>query len=162
MTQSNAARTRRADAEQARELLRRAATHNIGSSVRNDLVAEAAVWAALYQAGVLEETTGRNGETARDLGGHVEALGIRAAHLRQVLDGRVRLAHGGSGLGWLRCGGTRRQSARSTMTGAWSDGFSPLRAWRSIVANVARSATASVPSTRSMRMPRWLWKSPAR
>lgn len=84
MTQSNAARTRRADAEQARELLRRAATHNIGSSVRNDLVAEAAVWAALYQAGVLEETTGRNGETARDLGGHVEALSDAVRGLRET------------------------------------------------------------------------------
>ncbi len=29
------------------------------------------------------------------------------------------------------------------MTGAWSDGFSPLRAWRSMVANVARSATGA-------------------
>lgn len=84
MTDSNTARTRREDAERARELLRRAAAHNFGSSVRNDLVAEAAVWAALHQAGVIEETTGRNGEAARELGGRLQALGDAVRRLGET------------------------------------------------------------------------------
>ena len=38
----------------------------------------------------------------------------------------------------------------------------PLRALRSTTAHVTRSATGAVASTRSMRMPRCWWKSPAR
>ena len=39
------------------------------------------------------------------------------------------------------------------MTGAWSLGFSPLRALRSITLEVVRLATDALVSTRSMRMP---------
>ena len=53
-------------------------------------------------------------------------------------------------------------SARSTITGAWSDGDWPLRALRSITVHASRAATGAEPSTRSMRKPRPWWKSPAR
>ena len=55
-----------------------------------------------------------------------------------------------------------RQSPTSTITGAWSDGDWPLRAFRSITVHSARSATARLAITRSMRNPRPWWKSPAR
>lgn len=87
MTEGNTAEGRRQDAQRARELLLRAATHNFGSSVRNDLVAEAAVWAALYQAGVIEETTGRNGAAAAALGEQAEALGGAVRRLADALRG---------------------------------------------------------------------------
>ena len=58
--------------------------------------------------------------------------------------------------------GVHRQSPRSTITGAWSDGDWPLRAFRSITVHSARSATARLAITRSMRSPRPWWKSPAR
>jgi probable Rubsico expression protein CbbX len=53
-------------------------------------------------------------------------------------------------------------SSRSTMTGAWSLGAVPLRAWRSTQAAQVRAATASPASTRSMRIPRSWWNMPAR
>ena len=53
--------------------------------------------------------------------------------------------------------------SRSTTTGAWSEGCLPLRALRSIERPARRAAaTGAVASTRSMRMPRPSWKSPAR
>ena len=54
------------------------------------------------------------------------------------------------------------QTSRSTITGAWSLGDWPLRALRSTVLQVQRSATDAEPSTRSIRRPRPWWKSPAR
>ena len=47
------------------------------------------------------------------------------------------------------------QSARSTMTGAWSLAPVPPRSSRSISAPVTRAANAGEPSTKSMRMPRF-------
>ena len=55
-----------------------------------------------------------------------------------------------------------QESAKSTTTGAWSDGFCPLRASRSRNAPVARCTKSSLTRTRSMRSPRPWWKSPAR
>ena len=58
---------------------------------------------------------------------------------------------------------TRRVTqSRSTITGAWSLGDWPLRALRSTMLQVQRSATDAEPSTRSIRRPRPWWKSPAR
>jgi hypothetical protein len=62
----------------------------------------------------------------------------------------------------VTAGPSRRQSARSTINGAWSEGPEPFRALRSTTAKRTRSATGSVASARSMRMPRCWWKSPAR
>lgn len=63
----------------------------------------------------------------------------------------------------IRDGANRRQaSPRSTTTGAWSDGFSPLRASRSTKAATARSAKTWLSRTRSIRIPRPWWKSPPR
>ncbi len=45
-------------------------------------------------------------------------------------------------------------SAKSTTTGAWSEGFWPLRASRSMNAPEARSARSSLTRTRSIRIPR--------
>ena len=45
-------------------------------------------------------------------------------------------------------------SARSTTTGAWSDGCWPLRALRSMIVHSTRPATDGVASTRSIRKPR--------
>src|SRR5689334_7386944 len=53
-------------------------------------------------------------------------------------------------------------SSRSTITGAWSLGAVPLRAWRSTHAARTRPATASVASTRSIRIPRSRWNIPPR
>src|SRR5205823_2926086 len=47
-------------------------------------------------------------------------------------------------------------SSRSTITGAWSLGRVPLRAWRSTQVARTRLATAALASTRSMRIPRSL------
>ena len=60
--------------------------------------------------------------------------------------------------------GARRHGhqAKSTTTGAWSDGFSPLRAFRSMRTAPARAASGGVARTWSMRMPLPLWKLPAR
>ena len=56
--------------------------------------------------------------------------------------------------GCRSAGCLRRSALKSTTTGAWSDGFSPLRASRSTKAPVARSARSSLTKTRSMRTPR--------
>ena len=56
----------------------------------------------------------------------------------------------------------RSRTSTSTNTGAWSLGLGPLRALRSISAQVTLSARSGESSTRSMRMPRCLWKAPAR
>ena len=53
-------------------------------------------------------------------------------------------------------------SSRSTITGAWSLGPLPLRAWRSTHAACTRPATESPASTRSIRIPRSWWNIPAR
>ena len=53
-------------------------------------------------------------------------------------------------------------SSRSTITGAWSLGPLPLRAWRSTQAAWTRSATGALASTRSIRIPRSWWNIPAR
>ena len=53
-------------------------------------------------------------------------------------------------------------SSRSTITGAWSLGPLPLRACRSTHAALTRSATGSLASTRSIRIPRSWWNIPAR
>ena len=58
----------------------------------------------------------------------------------------------------LRRAGTQadrdhQASTKSTTTGAWSEGFCPLRASRSLNAPEARWARSSLTSTRSMRMP---------
>src|SRR5512132_3622891 len=52
--------------------------------------------------------------------------------------------------------------SRSMITGAWSLGPLPLRAWRSTQAARTRSATAGEASTRSIRMPMSRWNMPAR
>src|SRR5439155_195994 len=53
--------------------------------------------------------------------------------------------------------------SRSITTGAWSEGMGlPLRASRSISADTVRPATGRVASRWSMRMPKFLWKLPAR
>ena len=56
----------------------------------------------------------------------------------------------------------RSQPARSTYSGAWSDGSLPLRASRSRSAAVTRAATEREAYRWSMRIPRFLWKLPAR
>ena len=57
----------------------------------------------------------------------------------------------------------RPGSSRSITSGAWSDGIGlPLRASRSISAQTVRSASGAVTSRWSMRMPKFLWKLPAR
>src|SRR2546427_10080981 len=54
-------------------------------------------------------------------------------------------------------------SSRSITSGAWSDGMGlPFRASRSISAHTVRPATGRVASRWSMRMPKFLWKFPAR
>ena len=54
-------------------------------------------------------------------------------------------------------------ASRSIASGAWSDGNGfPFRASRSISAQHVRSATGRVASRWSMRMPKFLWKWPAR
>jgi hypothetical protein len=55
-----------------------------------------------------------------------------------------------------------QESAKSTTTGAWSDGFCPFRASRSRNDPVALCTRSSLTRTRSMRRPRPWWKSPAR
>ena len=54
-------------------------------------------------------------------------------------------------------------SSRSMTSGVWSEGIGfPLRASRSISDQTMRSATGCVTSRWSMRMPKFLWKLPAR
>ena len=50
----------------------------------------------------------------------------------------------------------------STTMGAWSDGPFPLRASRSITASVTLAAMSALASTRSIRMPLFMWNMPAR
>ena len=65
---------------------------------------------------------------------------------------RVRAgADGGGTTGPMSPSGA---SSRSTMTGAWSLGPLPLRAWRSTHAARTRSVTFALASTRSIRIPR--------
>lgn len=58
--------------------------------------------------------------------------------------------------------GGGQPSSKSMSKGAWSDGCLPLRAARSTMPQRTVLAKDAVTSTRSMRIPRWLWKSPAR
>src|SRR5690606_6016270 len=51
--------------------------------------------------------------------------------------------------------------SRSTTTGTWSLGASPERSSRSIDARPTGSASSGVPSTKSMRMPSFLFQRPA-
>ena len=85
----------------------------------------------------------------------------RLRRLRQLLRARacVTGADGGGTTGPMSPSGA---SSRSTITGAWSLGPLPLRAWRSTHAALTRSATGSPASTRSIRMPRSWWNMPAR
>src|SRR6185436_3692443 len=54
-------------------------------------------------------------------------------------------------------------SSMSTSSGAWFEGVGlPLRASRSISAHTVRPATLGVASRWSIRMPKFLWKLPAR
>src|SRR6185312_1136789 len=71
----------------------------------------------------------------------------------------VRGADGGGTTGPISPSGA---VSRSMITGAWSLGPVPLRALRSIHAALTRSATGSVASIRSIRMPRSWWNMPAR
>lgn len=59
---------------------------------------------------------------------------------------------------------TRYVTSTSTSmnSGAWSEGFWPLRALRSMSPYRARSASTFVINTRSIRIPLCLWKFPAR
>jgi hypothetical protein len=53
-------------------------------------------------------------------------------------------------------------TSTSTTTGAWSEGFEPLRASRSMYASRTREASPAPRSTRSIRIPQPLWNMPAR
>ena len=58
--------------------------------------------------------------------------------------------------------GHRSSVSKSTINGAWSEGSLPFRALRSMSAHRDRSASGLLASMRSMRIPRCLWKLPAR
>ena len=51
--------------------------------------------------------------------------------------------------------------ANSATSGAWSEGFEPLRALRSTTTQRSRSASGALASSRSIRIPQCLWNAPA-
>src|SRR5215467_2214342 len=73
-----------------------------------------------------------------------------------------RLAAGADGGGTTGPMSPSGALSRSTITGAWSLGPVPLRAWRSTHAARTRPATGPLASTRSIRIPKSWWNIPAR
>jgi DNA ligase D-like protein (predicted polymerase) len=107
----------------------------------------------------------RDRDRPRDRG----SCGSRATCLKTHQDGGAcgsflapRLSTGADGGGTTGPMSPSGASSRSTITGAWSLGPLPLRAWRSTHAARTRSATGPPASTRSMRIPRSWWNIPAR
>lgn len=112
-------------------------------------------------AGSSPTSAGANRAADRRLGEVARSLG----RLRQQLMGdigRVREPGTDARPPSAKGAGDHARSDSSTTTGAWSEGFWPFRASRSIETAPDRADSARLNSTRSIRIPLPWWKSPAR